>query len=285
MTKNIIYVLLLCLVFASCKQKATEPIYLKIDNFLVATSNLTQGTSMQSITEAIVYIDDQNQGVYHLPAMVPLTIKDGSHKVKIAPAVVENAISSNQRYAYTFLNAFDTTISFKAGITVKFQPKTTYRSNVKFEMIEDFENPSPLIGKTIYNTVDTLIRDSLPEDNMENGHCALFEIYNGFTMEYATRSEYKLPTSTSSETFVEINYKSELALAIGLYIDQPTTIIKTGVVTLNPKYTWSKAYINLTSLVSTQPLGTKFSLFISSANTDGDMKKVFVDNIKILHFE
>ena len=85
--------------------------------------------------------------------------------------------------------------------------------------------------------------------------------------------------------FIEINYKSELPLAIGLYIDEPTTIIKTGVVTLNPKDTWSKAYINITNDVSVKPLGTKFSLFVSSLNASGVNKKVFIDNIKIIHFE
>ena len=284
MARNFVYLLYLVFVLVSCNKKAKEPSYLQIDKFLIKTDQQSQGTSVQSITEAVVFIDDQNMGVYHLPALVPLQIS-GAHSVKIAPAVVENAIPSNPRFAYTFLTSFDTTINFIGLNTVQFQPKSTYRSNIKFVMIEDFENPSPLIGKTSFNTVDTLIRDSLPADNLEPGHCALFEIKDGQLMEYATRSEYSLPSSSSSVTFVEINYRTELPLAIGLYINEPSTIIKTGVLTLNAKDTWSKAYINLTNIVSSKPAGTKFTLFISSLNTEGSMKKVFVDNIKILHFE
>ncbi len=282
--KYTLLIVLICLLFTACRQRAVEPSYLRVESFVVSTNNLTQGTNNQNITEAIVYINDQNLGVYHLPALVPLTI-EGSYKVEIAPAIIENAIASNLRFPYTFLTAFDTLITLTKGATAIVHPRSVYRSTVKFVMIEDFENPTPLIGKTTFNTADTLIRDSLPADNLEKGHCALFEIKDGQTMEYATRSEYSLPTSTSSETFVEINYKTELPLAIGLYIDEPNTIIKTGVVTLNPKENWSKAYIKLTNLVSTKPTGTKFSLFISAANTGSGPQKVFVDNIKIIHFE
>ncbi len=261
-----------------------EPSYLLINHFSVVTNGATQGSSSQIITEAFVYIDDQIAGVYHLPASIPFALT-GSHSIKIAPAIIENAIASNPRHAYTFLTAFDTIINFTAANPVTIFPVIGYRSSVKFALIEDFENPLPLFTKTTYNTIDTLTRDSIPADNMEPGHCALFEIKNGILMEYATRNKYSLPSSAISETFLEINYKSELPLAIGLYIDEPTTIIKTGVVTLNAKASWSKAYINLTGLVSARPFGTKYSLFISAANADINVKNVFVDNIKILHFE
>ncbi len=284
MPKNIIIVLFSILMLVACKQKALEPSYLQIDNFVVFTDPLTQGTSSQNLTEAIIYIDDQIAGVYHLPASIPIAIS-GTHHITVAPAVVENAIASNPRYAYTYLTAFDTTINLVANVGNALKPHVTYRSNVKFKLIEDFENPLPLFGKTIYNTQDTLIRDSLLMDNLEVGHCALFDMVNGALMEYSTRNKYTLPSSSESATFIEINYKSELPLAIGLYIDEPTTIIKTGVVTLNPKDTWSKAYINITNDVSVKPLGTKFSLFVSSLNASGVNKKVFIDNIKIIHFE
>lgn len=282
--KYIPLIILFMALFNSCKQKAGEPSYLKVENFIVTTNTLTQGTSVQSISEAYVYIDDQIAGVYHLPAIVPLNIS-GIHKVKIGVAVIENAIASNMRYAYTYLNAFDTVIDFKVNGTATVKPITSYRTTVKFAMIEDFENPLPLIAKTSYNTIDTLLRDSLPQDNLEPGHCAFFNIDGYKVMEYATRNSYTLPSSTESETFVEINYKSELPLAIGLYIEEPTKIIKTGVVTLNQKSEWSKAYINLTTVVSAKPPGTTFRLFISSYNADGTVKKVFVDNIKLIHFE
>lgn len=284
MRKNIVYVILVMMAFVSCKQKAEEPSFLKIESFTVTTDNITQGSAQQNISEAFVYINDQIVGVYHLPASIPLAIS-GSYSIKVFPAVVENAIASNPRYSYTFLKAFDTTAVLTASKSITIKPTTTYQSTVKFVMIEDFENILPLFGKTTYNNIDTLLRDSLPADNIEPGHCALFDIKDGYTMEYATRNEYSLPTSSSSETFVEINYRSDLPLAIGLFINEPTTIIKTGVVTLNAKETWSKAYINITNVVSVHPLGTKFRLFIGALNTTGASKKVFVDNIKLIHFE
>jgi hypothetical protein len=278
------FAMLLVIFTCSCKQKAAEPSYLKIDNFIMSTNQLTEGTNSQNITEAIVFVDDQNMGVYHLPATVPL-ILTGQHKVKVAPEVVENGIFSSQRHAYTFLRGFDTTIDFKGMQTVAFQPKTSYWNTMKFTMIEDFENPVSLLEPSSFNNSVVLVHDSLAMDNMEAGHCALFEINNGQTMEFASRSEYELPSSTSSESFIEINYKTEVELAVGLYIDEPSAIIKTGVVTLNKKDTWSKAYINLTALVSDRPSGTKFKIFINSINTENVVKRVFVDNIKILHFE
>ncbi len=283
MLTNTVCLFTLLLGVNSCKQKADAPSYLRIENFSIKTNILTQGSASQNITEAFVYIDDQIAGVYHLPALVPLTVT-GSHSVKIGPAIIENAIASNIRVAYTFLGAYDTVLNFETNKSITLQPASSYRSTVKFELIEDFESPSLQFEKGPSNTLDTLIRDSLLSDNIEPGHCALFDMPNGFLMEYLTKSAYSLPSSSSSETFLEINYKSELALAIGLYVSG-TPVTKTGVVTLNPKATWSKAYINLTSVVSVKPPGTKFKLFISSLNLEGSNKKVFVDNLKIIHFE
>ncbi len=282
MIKNIIYYILLICLVSSCKQKAAEPSYLKIDYFLVTTNVITQGTAVQTINEVTLYIDDQNAGVYHLPALVPLATS-GNHKILIAPMVVENAIASNPRYSYLFLTSFDTTINFTGSNTMEVRPRTTYKPSVKFEMIEDFENPVPLIRKSPNNTVDTLLRDSLPEDNILNtGHCGLFEIPNGKYMEYISKNAYSLPSSTSSDTYIEINYKTELPLDIGLYISGQAG---TGLVRLNPKSTWSKAYINITNEVSVKPIGTVFELAIAAGNADGITKKVYIDNIKIIHFE
>jgi hypothetical protein len=284
MIRKPVFVLCVFVLMASCRHKAAQPTYLEVNPFIVSSNVLTEGTALQNITEAVIYIDDLNAGVYTLPARIPLAL-GGSHKITIGPLIVENAIASNPRFPYTFLTAFDTTATLSPSGTLKLTPRIKYRTDVKFEMIEDFENPVPLFSKTIANTLDTLIRDSIPGNNIEPGHCATFSIPNGIIMEYASRNEYSLPSSSTSNTFVEIHYKTDLPLAIGLFINEPTIIEKTGVVTLNPKAGWSKAYINLTTVVSTRPQGTKFRLFFASLNTSGDTKAVFIDNIKILHFE
>lgn len=285
-TKSGIFFLCLFSLGISCKKKATEPSYLHVEVFKVITNTISEGTSVQNIPEMILIIDDQPAGVYHLPADIPVLVS-GSHNVKIAPAVIENGIGSNPRYAYTYFAPFDTVLDFKPSAQISLTPSVSYRKNVKFALLEDFENPNLLFVKTSFNNLDTLLRDSIPADNVEAGHCGFATLNDKVTMEYATRITYSLPSSSSSNTFLEVSYKSELPLAFGIYSLEPQSTFtdKIPVVTLNEKAGWSKAYINLTNDVSAKPAGTVFKLFIAAQNTTGAPKKIFIDNIKILYFE
>jgi hypothetical protein len=267
----------------ACRNKADEPSYLLIRPFTYSTNNITQGTALQTITEAFLFIDEKPAGVYHLPATVPLALK-GTHAVKIAPAVVENAIASNPRYAYTFLTPYDTTFDFRAGET-EINPRLKYRTTTKFELIEDFENPVLLFTKTSYNN-DTLYRDSDDIAGLEpGGHFGVSHLQNGNTLEYATKNQYDLPSSTLSNTFLEMHYRTEIPLVIGIYSIEPQFINKIPVLVLNPKDTWTKVYINLTTDVSGKPAGTVFKIFIGTQNTSGSVKNIYIDNIKLIHFE
>ncbi len=269
--------------FYACRQKASEPMYLLIEPFRVSTNQVTQGTSLQTISEAILYIDEKPAGVYHLPAKVALTMT-GVHNIKVAPAIIENAIASNPRFAYTFMNPYDTTINMSGG-SIMLNPRLDYRTSTKFELIEDFENPVLLFQKTSYNN-DTLLRDSNDINGLEpGGHYGFSPVQNGHTLEYATKNEYDLPSASISSTFLEIHYKTELPLVIGIYSLEPQVINKVPVVVLNPKDTWTKAYINLSTDVSERPPGTRFKIFFGSLNTSGSTKNVFIDNIKLIHFE
>ena len=61
--------LLIVLVLSSCQKedKVDIPTYLKIDNIA-----LDEGNTTSNITDAWVYVNDQLQGVYELPAKFPV---------------------------------------------------------------------------------------------------------------------------------------------------------------------------------------------------------------------
>jgi hypothetical protein len=70
--KKITY-LLIVLVLSSCQKEDTVdiPTYLKIDNIV-----LDEGNTTSIITDAWVYVNDQLQGVYELPAKFPVLEED-----------------------------------------------------------------------------------------------------------------------------------------------------------------------------------------------------------------
>ena len=61
--------LLIILILASCQKEDSGgiPTYLKIDNI-----TLDEGNTTSNITDALVYVNDQLQGVYELPANFPV---------------------------------------------------------------------------------------------------------------------------------------------------------------------------------------------------------------------
>ena len=70
--KKITY-LLIVLILSSCQKEDTVdiPTYLKIDNIV-----LDEGNTTSIITDAWVYVNDQLQGVYELPAKFPVLEED-----------------------------------------------------------------------------------------------------------------------------------------------------------------------------------------------------------------
>ncbi|HEY0262319.1 MAG TPA: hypothetical protein VGB95_04790, partial [Chitinophagales bacterium] len=76
------------------------PVYIQIDSMSVQTNQSTQGSASSKITDAWLYVNGEQIGVFELPAKIPV-LKSGDLRVSISAGIKDNGIA-NTRAAYPF---------------------------------------------------------------------------------------------------------------------------------------------------------------------------------------
>ena len=106
---------LLNLLLVSCEKndKNMIPSYIKINSISINNSEETH-----NITDAWVYINDNLQGVYELPAHFPV-LYTGNQRIRIKAGIKQNGISST-RIPYPFYESFLDTINLVLDSTFIF---------------------------------------------------------------------------------------------------------------------------------------------------------------------
>ena len=123
--KKITYLILL-LFFVSCKKESADtiPAYIQIDDIELEEENITS-----NITDAWVYIDGVNKGVYELPAHFPV-LNDGAVEVRIYAGIKDNGIAS-QRVTYPFYHSDTSSIKLTIDSTTIISPTVVLKENLK----------------------------------------------------------------------------------------------------------------------------------------------------------
>ena len=269
----------------------TIPAYVSIDEFDLTTYYPEQGTNSEDIDDVWVYVDDGLLGVYEFPeAGKPLifpVLVSGIHKLEIRPGIKLNGISST-RVPYPFYKSvifedfeFIPEKTHELGVLT-----TTYTDETQFVWIEDFEEAEILID----NYGDTIIERTLPENNP----IAFLSDYSRFSGEINLTTERPSYTGTSYNSFdvqtagtvvvMEINFKTENFLQVGLLIREEDDVPEKSLVIMNHTDEWKKIYINLGSNLSLYPQALDYKvIFRAGLSTGNSEAKILIDNIKIVY--
>ena len=108
-----------------------------------------QGNHTSNITDAWVYIDNEFQGVYPLPANFPI-LKKGNQKITIEAGIKKNGISSS-RVNYNYFTSYKLDTVLIENKSIKLYPKVNY-SLTNFPYNENFEG----IGSSLKVISDSL---------------------------------------------------------------------------------------------------------------------------------
>lgn len=264
--------------------RAEVPAYLSITGFDVIADSATQGTDKQNITDAWVYINEQLQGVYELPAKFPV-IANGSYSVKIYPGIKINGISAN-RTKYTFLTHYEET-NFKLipGVTSTLNGKTTYRNNLTFVWLENFESQGISLIKNINSdtTFNVINGGANSFNNSRFGQVTLEGNKKSFQIN--SFKGFQLPKNGNSAIIMELHYNVTAELTVGIIANQPGNTSVNPLVVLNPtKGNWKKVYINFTELVNTYRSANDYSFYFSGKLPSNATQATFcLDNIKLIY--
>ncbi len=269
------------------KDSDLVPSYISIKAITVAT-DYEQGTASQKITDAWVYLDETLIGAFELPAMVPI-LAEGMQNITIRPGIKINGVS-NTRGIYPYLNPVTQKLHLsKDSITEMGEVKTRYRENVIFPLIENFEINAASFDTTRKSTVpiqitdDPLLAFSYPnESGTFSGMIQLVSDTSIF--EAVTKEIYDFPPS-GSEVFLEMNYKTENTLVVGVFYRSTGIEVQRPLIVLNKTDVWNKIYVNLTVPRYDTPNATDFRIFLGAQTDAGSSQAtILVDNIKLVYF-
>jgi hypothetical protein len=251
------------------------PSYIRVDSISFSTQ-AGQGTASEKITDVWVYIDDNFQGAYELPATFPI-LAEGAHDLKIRGGIKMNGTSST-RAIYPFYNFYNTTVNLQRGQTTNVSPSVIYFPGTTFVWMEDFESPGISLDDATSAAFPNILRKT-STDPFEGQYAGKVHLNNDTFAFLARTSAYALPTD-GRETYLEMNYKCDAALTVGVITPQnefrPWT-------TINPSADWNKIYIRLTDVTSLQPLYPTYQVYFAmSKPAEQAEANLYLDNLKLL---
>ncbi len=272
--------------FIACDESDSDqevPAFIRIDSIGLKTEYDVQGTASHNITDAWVYVDDQSIGVFELPAIVPV-LAEGRHKVEIRAGIKQNGIAAT-RVAYPFYKPITKNDFLLTPDSISvLNEKTEYYGNTVFAWMEDFENYNNIsIEKTTKS--DTAITQTT-ENAFQGKYSGKISLgiekpfYEG-----AIKNAVVLP-GLYKPVFVELNYKIENILTLGLITQTMTSIIQNPILNINKTDRWKKIYINYTPAVNRNSSAIDFKVLLGSNLVSGlNEATILIDNIKLLYWE
>ena len=239
-----------------------------------------QGNHTSNITDAWVYIDNEFQGVYPLPANFPI-LKTGNQKITIEAGIKKNGISSSRvNYNYFISYKLDTVLSENKSI--KLYPKVNY-SLTNFPYNENFEG----IGSSLKVISDSLNHSLIKIYDSSNNKFGNYYVKSEISGEFGELFEcntnnFNLPKNQA--IYLEMDYKCNSTFIIGIYAKNNSTEIKTPIIYLNKKDSWNKIYISLTETIANYNEANEFKIFFAlPRDTSLAHNEMYLDNIRLLY--
>lgn len=291
MIKTLLSSVLILAFFVGCSKEDLTPSYIKLNAFELITNEATQGSNSHAITDAWIYMDGVALGVHELPCVIPV-LDEGSHDFIIFAGIKNNGISGT-RARYPFYKTYEVSANLVKNDTVEFSPVTYYKDNVTFPFLEDFEDAgiSLIKGPTSDTNMVFIDKADFPEIVIYGNKCGgLFltaedSIYTGSSQSY-------LDLPKGEQIYLEIDYRNNNSLAMGVIATfyDGTTDEHTPLIIMNPQTDgteeWRKIYIEITEDVGVEINATSFEFyFLGVLDLDNALAKIYIDNIKVVHFQ
>ncbi len=275
------------LLLSSCEDETAPAVaYLEVTELLVAAKS-NEGTSSAKLNTIWVEQNGQQIGAFSPPCRIPVYAGE-NQALRFIPGISLNGVYA-QRNQYEMLAPIEKNWTLNAGTTRVLSPEVlTFEYNPTYSLIviEDFDGIGLNFNKTIQSDTNLLITSDTSEVFYHPGEVpnksGKFVLPPVTLGEFKTIQAFELP-KYGANVWLEVNYKTDVALTFGVTANEVLQSAKTPVVTLFPNEEWNKVYINLVTEVSGYPNALDYNLFFGSINTTDDTATVLIDNIKLLY--
>jgi hypothetical protein len=259
------------------------PAYIRIERIdLIDNPDVDEGTLSNRIVDAWIFIDDKLIGAFELPCTVPVLL-DGEHEIAVYAGIYLNGVKTTRVY-YPFYDPWKEKITLSPDSITTLSPKVSYSTSIKLPLHETFELGGVLIEEGL-KSLAKLEKTDLASEVFQGNYSGKIVLTSTDTIwEGVSIQPFKLP-SAGGHVFVELDYKTDADILVGLYAIKASTILQLEVAGILPRSDWSKIYINLTPTVFRHNDAIEFKLFFGSVkSSDATELKLLIDNVKLIHF-
>ncbi len=268
----------------------TVPAYVRIDTIYLGNNPmLEEGALTHNFTDVWVYLNDNLLGAYELPATVPV-LASGQNKLTLYPGIKLNGMSGT-RTPYVFIEPKEyENFNFVVDSVIERNPTVTFRDNIVFAWLENFEDAS-LSLKPTSNSDTTMNRILYSSANPPYG------LASGAGYTDAAHPVLEMTTFDNEAggfdfprygeyVLMEMEYNTNVRMLVGLFVhDYASGIIQHSVVILNPTASqWKKIYVNFTPAIDQYNSADYFNVFFRSEKQSGEeVDYVYLDNLKVIY--
>ncbi len=255
-------------------------------------AGLDQGTSDQKFPFAEILTGDFNLGIHEVPSRVPILL-EGEHTLDVFPGINENGISSFPN-TYSPLKFDEITLDLVPGEIDTVVIQATYRDNLSFPIVEPFESELQVFRNDVDGDAETKIALSDIGAFEGNRSAQIILTKDHPRIDVASNRSSVLPPD-GSPVFLEMNYRTELEFAIGVYWNTIGSGQQSSFTNfINPKEDWNKVYISLSDIfnfiisesgVTDWQIGISAQLPIENGDFIDETRNIWIDNIKLIHLQ
>ncbi len=242
-----------------------------------------EGSNSHQITEGWIYVDNELIGAFSPNKPFPV-LASGESEIVVDPGIHTNGISVATEL-YPFYTRFTTTVNLVEGETTIIRPQFEYRENLTFVFVQDFTD-THIFTDDLDNNTNTEMTTTL--DGAFEGPSGIISLdQDNPVSAVGTAFNYELPNTSLGAVLMEINYKTDARLNIGIigFNDFGTPEVFPPTHGLNIKEEWNKVYIDFSEALNSSGYPSHQIYFSATIPEDVDNANILFDNIKLIHFD
>ncbi|MBP6978817.1 MAG: hypothetical protein PHD61_04550 [Bacteroidales bacterium] len=276
--------------WVSCNQddESLIPSYVQIEEVTLLPNPSIQhlhGSLSHQITDVWIYVEDGVKqefiGVYELPVTFPV-LKEGPYTLLIRAGIKVNGIAET-RGEYPFYTDFKKQVNFVRDSVINIKPSFKYEDFCEFVWLEDFEDANVSVSNSSRSDTSMTVT-SQPGEVFEQEYSGKVSLDSErFFFECFSSQAFDLP-GKGTEVYLEMNFKTNTEVTVGLMVNFLVESILAPVVILNETDEWKKIYISMKNVVSTYSTAISFNVFFSAVKpAEVTESLILIDNVKLIH--
>lgn len=234
------------------------------------------------ITDIWVFADGQIQGVFPLPAKVPMKWEDKETEIIIVPGIRRNGMNDTP-VLYPFFKSIDIKLKPEQLKEYTIPLIFSYVEDCKLSVNEGFEEGN--VFKHYFDPASEIRLEVTDEASRTGVKSAVIHLTKGgvFT-EIGTLTEVYKGQNLRGSSYVEFDYKGEGEIAVGIAKTLGTITTIEYFLFVPARADWNRIYVNITDKTSRNDYDSYRLLLGFTKTGNSASTKIYLDNYKHIHF-